>query len=255
MDENNDILSFMNRLGDRIRPLARQYFRTRLTVDSKADHSPVTIADREIEKSLRAAIAESFPEDGIFGEEGGRVRQGSPCQWVIDPIDGTKAFISGSPLFGCLLARLENGRVLEGMIDMPALNERWTGDTRHCLFNGQPCHSSDCTDIGNAILYTTSPDAFTPDELAAFERVSTRVAFRRFGGDCYIYGQLAAGFCDLVIEAGLQPYDYLALVAVIEGAGGIITDWEGRPLGLESDGRVIAAATPALHAAALKLLR
>ena len=255
MNGSNGILSFMNQLGDRIRPLVQRYFRTRLAVDSKADRSPVTIADREIEQSLRAAIAERFPEDGIFGEEGGWQRRESSRLWVLDPIDGTKAFISGSPLFGSLIARLEGGRIREGMIDMPALRERWIGDTRHCLFNGKPCHSSDCTDIGAAVLYTTSPDAFSPAELAAFERVSARVAFRRFGGDCYIYGQLAAGFCDLVIEAGLQPYDYLALIAVIEGAGGIVTDWEGRPLSLESDGRVIAAATPALHEAALELLR
>lgn len=246
------LVAFAAELADIARPLSRRWFRQALAVDMKADESPVTIADREIEQALRQRIVATFPEHGIFGEEGGRARMDAETLWVIDPIDGTRSFISGWPLFGMLLAVLWRGRPLVGQIDMPQLNERWVGVAgRPTLFNGAAVRTSGCAVLEAATLYTTSPDAFSADELHVFEAVSANVRTRRFGGDCYSYGLVAAGFIDLVVEAGLQPYDYLALVPVIEGAGGVISDWQGRPLGIGSDGRVVAAATPALHAAAL----
>jgi histidinol phosphatase-like enzyme (inositol monophosphatase family) len=167
---------------------------------------------------------------------------------VIDPIDGTKSFISGMPTFGTLIALLDGGTPVLGVVDHPALRERWVGRVglpTRC--NGVVCRTSACTLLADAGLYATTPDMFKGAARTRFEAVSGRARMRRFGGDCYAYALLASGFIDAVIEAGLQPYDFLALVPVIEGAGGVITDWQGRPLGLDSDGQVVAAATRALH--------
>jgi fructose-1,6-bisphosphatase/inositol monophosphatase family enzyme len=151
-----------------------------------------------------------------------------------------------------LLALLWRGKPILGLIDMPILGERWLGRAGAAtLFNGAPCHTSSCRLLAEACVYTTSPDAFDAKGLQIYERVSRQARTRRFGGDCYSYGLLAAGHIDLVIEAGLQPYDYMAMVSVIEGAGGVITDWAGQPLSIDSDGKVVAAATAALHAEAL----
>ncbi len=246
------LTAFAGELADEARGLSRRWFRAPVTVDTKADESPVTIADREVEAALRRRIAERFPSHGILGEEHGRDRIDAEFVWVIDPIDGTRSFITGWPLYGTLLALLWRGRPVVGLIDMPVLSERWVGRAgMPSQFDGAPCRTSGCAALADATLYTTSPDAFGTADLAVFESVSRRVRTRRFGGDCYSYGLLAAGFIDLVVEAGLQPYDYLSLVPVIEGAGGRITDWTGAPLTAESDGRVVAAATDALLAQAL----
>jgi myo-inositol-1(or 4)-monophosphatase len=158
------------------------------------------------------------------------------------------------PLFGTLIAFLEDGAPRLGMIEMPALGERWAAALGVTAFGGSACQASRCASLDEARIYTSSPDVFTPDDWARYERLSSRAALRRFGGDCYMYGLLASGFCELVVEQSLMPYDYMALVPVVEGAGGAISDWEGRPLTLESDGRVLAAANPALHEQALKIL-
>lgn len=248
-------LPLAHALADEARILALRLFRTRLDVAIKADDSPVTLADREIEAALRRRLAAACPAHGIFGEEQGRQHLDAEYVWVIDPIDGTKSFITGSPLWGTLLALLHKGRPVLGMMDIPFTGERWWalagGPAR---YQGEPARSSDCAALATARLYATSPDVFTGEDQARFARVSAAVALRRFGGDCYSYGLLASGHVDLVVEAGLQPYDYLALVNIIEGAGGVVSDWQGQPLGLGSDGRVVAAATPALHAEALALL-
>ncbi len=242
-------------LANSARATSTQWFRTRLDVDTKADASPVTIADQEVERALRASISAHFPAHGILGEEHGRDRIDAEYVWVIDPIDGTRSFITGSPLWGTLLALLWRGRPHMGLIDMPVLGERWVGCAdRRTQFNGMDCQTSGCTELGQARVYATSPDAFTPAEWAAFDAVSRAGKMRRFGGDCHSYGLLASGHVDLVIEAELQPYDYLALVPVVEGAGGVITDWRGQPLHIQSDGRVVAAATPELHRQALACL-
>lgn len=237
------------------RPIAKRYFRQPLAVEHKADASPVTVADRGIEAELRRILTTRHPDHAIFGEEQGVERLGARFTWVIDPIDGTKSFVTGMPLFGTLIALLDNGRPRIGLIDMPILDELWLGQAgAGASLNGQPCRTSGCTDPAKATLYATSPDMFSGPELATFERLSAVVGLRRFGGDCYAYALVAGGYADLVVEVGLQPYDYLPLVPVIEGAGGVVTDWAGRPLGLESDGRVVAAASPALHRWALETL-
>ncbi len=250
------LTAFANELADLARPIALSYFRTPLDVAAKSDDSPVTIADRTIETVLRAAIETRFPDHGIFGEEMGIKKSSSPYTWVVDPIDGTKSFITGFPLFGTLVALARDGRPFLGLIDAPATGERWTGVPGRASFAGRPATTSVCHSLADARLYTTSPDAFREEsERAGWERVATKVKLRRFGGDCYIYGLLASGHVDLIVECGLQPYDYMALVPVIEGAGGVITDWEGAPLSLGSSGCVVAAATPELHVAALQQLK
>jgi inositol-phosphate phosphatase / L-galactose 1-phosphate phosphatase / histidinol-phosphatase len=240
--------AFARTLADVARPIALRHFRTPLLVETKSDSSPVTIVDREIEDQLRSRIEANFPDHGVFGEERGRYEANRRHTWVIDPIDGTKSFISGMPTFGTLVALCVDGMPKVGVIDMPALDERWTASPGEpALWNGVACRTRQCHALGEAILYTTSPDAFAPDEWALFDELSRDAMLRRFGGDCYSYGLLASGLIDAVIETGLHPYDIMAAVPVIEAAGGVVTGWAGEALGLSSDGRVVAAATRTLH--------
>ncbi|TDE40028.1 inositol monophosphatase family protein [Antarcticimicrobium sediminis] len=254
--ETDPLAVFARALAESATPMALSYFRTPLDIEKKEDLSPVTKADRSIESAMRAQIIDRFPGHGIYGEEHGSSKLDSPNIWVLDPIDGTKSFITGMPAFGTLVAHLEHGKPTIGVISIPPTGEIWVGQTGAATqFCGQGCRTSGCTRLADARLYTTSPDSFDAEGLAIFDRISARAAMRRFGGDCYTYGLLASGHVDAVVEMDLQPYDYLALVPVIEGAGGVITDWNGAPLGLDSSGRVVAAATPELHAEILSMTR
>ena len=246
-------------LGERLvaasGPILRRYFRSGLDVETKADASPVTRADRESEAALRALIERAFPDHGILGEEYGPARTEAEHLWVLDPLDGTKAFITGKPLFGTLVALLRAGEPILGIIDAPALGERWVGAAgRPTVFNGRPVRTRACAALSEAMLNTTTPDMFAGGDEAAFARLRGAVRGTHFGGDCYGYGLLACGFIDLGVEARMQPYDYLPLVPVIEGAGGRITDWRGAPLGLQENAHVLAAGDPRLHEAAAALL-
>lgn len=253
IEDLNTARAFAVELALSVRPLVKRHFRARLDVTFKADSSPVTIADQQVEAALRTAIREKYPAHAQLGEEmGGDV--GEDWSWVVDPIDGTKSFICGVPLFGTLIALLHAGVPKLGVIDMPILDECWVGDSASTTWNGKPVATSGCDTLDSARLFATSPDIFAGGDRLAYERVADAVAMRRYGGDCYLYGLLASGCCDLVIEAGLQLYDVMALVPVVEGAGGVITDWEGQPLRQGFDGRVVAAATPELHRAAVALL-
>ena len=250
----------MVNLAHALADAARQYtvplFRTRLEVITKLDDSPVTLADRSAEAGMRRVINEQMPGHGILGEEHGREHMDAEYLWVLDPIDGTKSFITGSPLWGTLIALLHHGQPVLGLMDMPMLGERWLARRGHgAQCNGRMVQVSAQRELAQALIYSTSPDAFKPEEWAAFDALSRRCALRRFGGDCYSYAQLAGGHIDLVVEAGLQPYDYLAAATLVQEAGGVMTDWNGRALDVASDGRVVAAATPALHSDALAALR
>jgi len=217
--------------------------------------SPVTIADREAETALRGRIERRFPAHGILGEEHGSLRKDAERVWVLDPIDGTKSFISGVPLFGTLIALVERGVPVLGVIDQPISRERWVGARgRPSTLNGAPISTRACSTLAAATLFATTPDMFRGADADAFQRLKSAVKLARFGGDCYAYGLLAAGFIDLVVEASLKPYDFAALVPVIVGAGGSVTDWRGDPLGLASDGRVLACGDPRLADAARGLL-
>lgn len=249
------LLDFASTLADIAQPVARRYFRQPLQVESKADASPVTIADREIEHLLRGYIRDRFPDHGILGEEYGSEQLASEFVWAVDPIDGTKSFVSGMPTFGTLIALLRGSRPYLGVIDMPALGERWVGLAGQAsVFNGEPCRTRKGVGLADAVLYSTSPEQFAGADLPRYAALSRAVGLHRYGGDCYAYGLLASGLIDAVVEATLQPYDYLSLVPIIEGAGGVVTDWESRALHIESDGRVLAAATPELHAQMLRAL-
>lgn len=243
-------------LADAARAVVMNYYRTGIAIDDKADFSPVTIADREAEQVMRSLIEAAHPDHGIVGEELGAVRADAEYVWVLDPVDGTKAFITGKPLFGILIALLHRGRPVIGIIDHPALDERFLGVAgRPTLYNSKSVHTRACPSLDKAWLYATSPEMFRAGpEADAFQRLKKRVKHPVYGAECYAYGLLAAGFVDLVVEATMKPVDYCALVPVVEGAGGVITDWQGTALGLHSSGQVIAAGDSTLHAAARAVL-
>jgi inositol-phosphate phosphatase / L-galactose 1-phosphate phosphatase / histidinol-phosphatase len=244
----DDFETFAHGIADAARALSLPRFRNANDVHIKDDRSPVTAVDRAVEAMVRERIAAAFPEHGVLGEEYGSLRLDAEYVWSIDPIDGTRSFISGWPLWGTLLALLRDGRPVLGLIDMPVLGERWIGHVgAGTRLNGAPCRSRDCTQLAEATVYATSPDIFSAEESVVFERVSRAAHARRFGGDCYGYALLASGHIDAVIEADLKPYDYLALAPVVEAAGGVITDWQNRPLGLHSGGQVVASASAELH--------
>ncbi len=248
-------LNLASHLADVGGVIARKHFRSDVDIVDKADLSPVTVADLEIEAAMRPLIEEAFPEHGIFGEEHGKTRIDAEYVWVLDPIDGTQGFVTGKPLFGSLIALALNGKPVVGVIDAPATGERWIGAVKQpTTFDGQEVRSRKCRTLADAWLYATSPHMFEGESLAAFERLRGQVKKTNYGADCYAYGLLANGSVDLVCEASLQPYDFMALVPVIEGAGGVITDWEGRALGISSGDRVLAAGDATVHAAALDVL-
>ena len=235
---------------------ARGYFRGRLGVEFKSDESPVTQADKAVEAEVRAYLAEHFPDHGIFGEEHGFEGQDRREVWIVDPIDGTRSFLSGHPLFGFLLGHLVDGKPDIGVIGMPALNEVFLGvPGQGATLNGEPIRTSTQTRLDQSILFVNEGDKIHRDYPVLFGRLMQSGQTRRFTYDCYPHALLAAGYVDAVIDYDLQPYDYLPVQAVVAAAGGIMTDWDGKALDLNSDGRVISAATSELHAEMLDLVR
>ncbi|MBE9475775.1 MAG: inositol monophosphatase family protein [Proteobacteria bacterium] len=232
-----------------------QYFRTALDITDKADDSPVTIADQNTERFIRDALAQHYPDHDIFGEEFGISGDLSGASWIIDPIDGTRSFISGNPLFGMLMGFLDAGKPQIGLVRMPALDETFVGVAGiGATKNGAPIACRKTTKLAKAILYINEAENINADDPARFARLCKAGHTRRMAYDCYPHAMVAGGNIDAVVDCNLEPYDYLPLVALIEAAGGIITDWQGAPLTLQSDGRVVTAATPELHAEILALL-
>jgi histidinol phosphatase-like enzyme (inositol monophosphatase family) len=237
----DDDIRLASHLADVAGEAIRPWFRARFEIEMKADASPVTQADRAAEAAIRAVLRAERPADGIVGEEYGNEREGAERVWVIDPIDGTRSFIAGRPIFGTLVALLEAGKPVLGVIDQPIARDRWLGAAgRPTLFNGAAARTRACGALALAHLATTGPNLFAKDERERFERVRGGARDTLWGGDCHNYALLAAGHLDLVIEAGLKLYDFAALVPVVEGAGGLMCDWRGEALNSESDGRVIA---------------
>ncbi|MCP1854776.1 MULTISPECIES: histidinol-phosphatase [unclassified Bradyrhizobium] len=259
-DSMSDLVDFAFEIAGSAGSHATEWFRRPIDINTKDDESPVTEADRRVEQAIRKAISARFPEHSIFGEEYGIQGDLDSPTWVVDPIDGTRSFISGSPLWGTLVALAIQGRSQIGVVEMPALRERWTGATGlgSWFVNSSgirtKCQVRDCRRLADANFYTTSPLYFAESERDQILGISQTARMCRFGGDCYNYGLLASGHIDLVIETRMEPYDFMALVPVIEEAGGIVTDWEGKPLTITSGKRVIAASTAELHAEVLPLL-
>jgi myo-inositol-1(or 4)-monophosphatase len=236
----------------------RPFFRAGIGTQVKADRSPVTIADRSAEQAMRAVLAERFPDHGILGEEFGLDRPDSPLRWVLDPIDGTRAFITGRPVFGTLIALLDGSAPVLGIIDQPVTGERWVGVAgRPTVFRGPfggraGCRR--CPSIADAELSCTSPEMLGADE-PRWRRLASAVRRNSWGGDCYAYGLLALGQIDIIAESDMKLWDWAPLVAVVEGAGGRMTDWAGQPLQPDGDGRVLAVGDPALLPVVVDLLR
>ncbi len=236
----------------------RRHFRVGLSADLKSDDSPVTVADREAESILREVLARHFPDHGLLGEELPPTGADARHVWLIDPIDGTRAFITGRPSFCTLLGLLEDGVPVLGLIDQPVTGERWVGGrdlpTRFAGPLGGRVGPRRVTALAEAELSATSPAMFSGAAAERFGRLSAACRRLYWGGDAYGYGLLALGQIDIIAECQMKPWDWAALVPVVQAAGGVITDWSGAPLRLGGDGSVLAAANPALHAAALDRL-
>lgn len=249
-------LEFASTLCDGARAILETRYRAVPEAEWKADQTPVTVADREVETFLRDAILGAYPEHGILGEEHGSVRLDAEYVWALDPIDGTKSFAAGKPLFTTLIGLCRNGVPVVGAIEAPGTGERWLGATGlGTIYQEARVQTAADRALDTAVLTATHPDMFEGGRLAAFEALSRASRYTLYGSDAYGYGQLARGDLHLVCEADLKPFDWCALVPVVQGAGGTITDWSGAPLTLSSDGTALAAAGPALHQAALEILR
>lgn len=235
-------LELAQMLADTAGAAIRPWFRRPFLVETKEDFSPVTIADREAEAAIRRLLSQYRPNDGVIGEEYGDDRPDAERVWVLDPIDGTRAFVTGRPLFGTLIGLMQAGTPVLGVIDQCIIGDRWlAGPDQPTLFNGQRCHVRHGLTLAEARMGTTSPQAFASEDFARFEQVRTAARDTLYGGDCHNYGLVAAGHLDAVVESGLKIHDWAALVPVISGAGGVMTDWLGQPLTMASRGAVIAA--------------
>ncbi|ADE39728.1 inositol monophosphatase family protein [Candidatus Puniceispirillum marinum] len=261
--DTDELALFLAHLTTLSRPIITSYFRALPEVMTKADSSPVTIADRSVEQALRGAITAQFPDDSIVGEEfglseavsGDKGAGSSPYKWVIDPIDGTKAFVSGKPTFGTLVGVTHNDRPIAGLIDMPVLDETYIGTADGSTLNGDKLSASEVTTIAVANIATTSPEAFSPHGLAAFNKISAQANITNYGGDCHNFGLLAAGYIDAVIEDSLAPHDIMGVVQVMRGAGAIVTDFDGNDIDLASTSSLVCAGTAALHQAIIALIQ
>lgn len=245
-------MALAHRLADAARSEIRPRFRSAFDSEHKHDASPVTEADRAAESAMRAILEAECPDDGIIGEEYGTIREGAGRQWVLDPIDGTISFMAGRPIFGTLIALVQDGWPVLGIIDQPVVGERWAGMIGQLsTFNGKPVRTRPCRELGDAVLATSSPHYFDAQQAEPYMSLAQAVGRNKrqgmivYGGDCYNYGLLASGHLDIVCEAGLKLHDYAALVPIVEGAGGTMSDWQGNPLDTDSDGTVIALGDPA----------
>jgi myo-inositol-1(or 4)-monophosphatase len=249
---------FLDRLADAATAAIMPHFRTPMTAENKETtrFDPVTVADRAAEKAMRALINAEHPSHGIVGEEFGNEREDAEFVWVLDPIDGTRSFISGLPTWGTLIGLKRNGQPILGMMAQPFTGERFAGDGKRAWYKGpdgaRTLKTRTCASLAEASLFTTTPAMFKGADRTAYDRLEAAVRMPRYGYDCYAYCMIAAGNTDLVVEAGLQTYDIVALIPIIAGAGGRVTSWDGGPA--TNGGRIAAAGDPKLHAAALRTL-
>jgi myo-inositol-1(or 4)-monophosphatase len=253
-----DFSTFVDQLATASGETILPFFRTALAVENKKARGfdPVTAADRAAEQTMRTLIREQFPNHGILGEEYGSERTDAEYVWVLDPIDGTKSFISGMLAWGTLIGLMRFGEPVFGMMHQPFTRERFSGDSGGARYRGpagnRDLHARPCRGIEDTLLSTTSPLLMTPGDRAAFEKVENKVKLSRYGGDCYAYCMLAAGLIDLIIETEINPHDIVAIIPIIAGAGGIVTTWDNGPA--QGGGRIVVAGDKRVHQAALDML-
>jgi histidinol phosphatase-like enzyme (inositol monophosphatase family) len=257
---NQKIISFANNLADISGKVIKKYFRQDFGEVQKDNQTPVTIADKESELVMREAIAKHFPDHGIIGEEFGSINQNAKYQWVLDPIDGTLSFVAGRPIFGTLIALCFEGKPILGIINQPISGERWLGIIDgNSTFNNKKIKTKNCQNLSEAILCTTSPFFFQGKDLVMLNKISSQTKYQSqggiiYGGDCYLFGLLALGQIDIIIEQGLKNHDFLALVPIVNSAGGIITDWRGKDLDINSEGKILACGDIILHKKILDII-
>ena len=255
-NELREFSAFAGRLADASRACIQAMNQETLQIIRKGDGSPVTTVDRAAEDAIREMIAGEYPGHGIVGEERGDTAPDSEFVWVIDPIDGTLPFLAGFPVYGTLIALLHNETPVLGVVDMPVTQERWigcAGSPTTC--NGAPVRSRACDDLSAALLSTSNPDFYGAVDFQAFGRLKEKARWTVYGGSCMAYARIATGRIDVGVDVNFDIHDYLALVPVIEGAGGTITDWEANPLTLKSGGRLIAAGDARMHGQAVEILK
>jgi myo-inositol-1(or 4)-monophosphatase len=257
-------IAFAHRLADAAGEVIRPYFRARIDVTDKrpvvrghAVFDPVTEADKGAEKAIRAIIKRERPADGILGEEFGEEKGTNGLRWVLDPVDGTRGFITGRHEWGSLIALERDERPVLGILDQPVLHERFVGVNGEAFLHTKeartPLHTRECTRLADAIVCATHPDAyFSKDEQAAFKRIEQGARMSRYGGDCYLFAALALGFIDIIVESTFNRWDVAALIPIVEGAGGVITDWQGGDC--SAGGQILATGDARMHAQAMAIL-
>ena len=244
----DEFVKFANFLADESSIIITKYFRTKINIENKEDSSPVTIADQNTELKIRELIASKYPSHGILGEEYKHINTKAEFVWVIDPIDGTRSFIAGHKDFGTLISLLHNNEPVLGIINCPAHNERWLGIKDYqTTCNDIKVNTSSKEKIEDSYLFTSGQFFYEPFLKKGFEKIKEQSKYFRYGGDCYMYRMLASGLIDVVIEDTLKAHDYMALVNIIEGAGGKITDKYGKNVSIESDGSLVASCNPNIH--------
>ena len=250
--------AFLDRLASAAAEAIMPHFRMAASVENKSDSrfDPVTVADRGAEAAIRRLINDTYPEHGIVGEELGTERADAEFVWVIDPIDGTRSFITGLPVWGTLIGLTRDGKPILGMMAQPFTGERFAGDGTRAWYSGpdgeRPMATRPCASLAEASLFTTTPAMFSGADRVAYDRVERAVRLARYGCDCYAYCMVASGNADVVVEAGLQAYDIVALIPIVEGAGGRLTDWQGKSAA--AGGRVVASGDPRLHERVIGML-
>lgn len=258
MPERGDLRQFADfagRLADASRALINDAQWSRIRGQVKGDGSPVTEVDQAVEDRLREMIAAAYPEHGVLGEERGATAIERDFVWTLDPVDGTLSYLAGIPAYGTLIGLLHRGAPILGVIDLPATGERWLAhDGLSTLRNGMPVSARACEDLASALLSTSGPEYLDAADRPAVERLKAATRWCTYGGNCVTYAQIACGRIDIGIDAAMGPYDYLPLVPIVSGAGGVITDWQGAPLVLGSGDKVLAGGDARLHAKALEVL-
>ena len=250
-----DTIDLAHKMADASGEIIRARFRQVFDTETKADKTPVTEIDKAVERAVRELVAAHAPEHGVIGEEYPAERPDAEFVWIVDPIDGTKSFICGIPLFGTLIALRHGGDYVLGLVDQPIMGERWIGADGHgASMNGAPIRTRICPKLAEAVVTTSGPDDYAAYAYEAMRPVHLAGKWVMYGGECYDYGLLAMGFHDVMIDADLHEHDFAAPAALIRNAGGIVSDWQGGPLGPTSSGRILAVGDPALHEQCLNLI-